>query len=309
MPNKLDNSSRFAADLKMAIAVSGKSLEDITRSLRSYKIRTTPEALRAWESGESLPRPHASDKAIAALEEILELAPDTLHASFLLDLEKTGKKKTRQHKGTGHYLKDSAFVPDFQEIDKKTDWTQEVYREELNENITVSADFRKIRQSVRVAVRVPYEQQGTLHVSSMWDKNSYIASDDIGVYEVEGARVGDTVAGVVEDGVVKTTTLILPEDCEPGDLHYISYEHRFVSKLPHTTTAERSFSWHLNLYSCSVTFLGRIPEQIEWVLTSLDENSFVTHKNIYTRPLTPTGNTVTISVRDIENAAGSITWN
>lgn len=308
MLGTLDNPSRFAADLKMAIAVSGKSLDDITQALQSYKIRTTPEALKAWETGEVLPRPRTSDKAIAALEEILELAPDTLLSSFLIDLENTGKNKSEREQLSSHYLNDAIFAPNFQKVDEKTDWSNEVYREELNESITVSADFRKIRQRVRVGVRVPYTSNSTLHVSSVWDNTSHIASDDIGVYEIEGALVGDTITDHAPDGIVKTTTLILPEEAKPGNLHYISYEHRFISSMPQTSTSERAFSWHLNLYSCAVTFLGRTPDNIEWVLTSLDENSFATQKNIYTRPLTPTGNTVTISVRDIENALGTITW-
>lgn len=308
MPQTLQKSSRFASDLKMAIAISGRSHEDITQSLRAYKIHTTPDALKAWESGAVVPRPHTSDKAISALEKILELTPDTLMSSFLNDLEGTSKEQHRHAQPTGHYPNDFVFGPDFHGLDQETDWTREVYREELNENIVISTDFRKIRQCVRVAVRVPYTKHGTLHVSNMWDKNTYIATDDIGVYEIEGAIVGDTIAKTVQDGVVKTTTLLLPENCKPGDLHYISYEHRFVSKTPQTKTAERSFSWHLNLYSCAVTFLGRTPEDINWILTSLDEDSFNVQKNIYTRPLTPTGNTVSISVRDIENAAGTIVW-
>lgn len=308
MSNTLNSPSRFATDLKMAIAVSGKSLEEITDVLQSYKIRTTPEALKAWETGEVLPRPRTSDKAIAALEEILELSPETLLSSFLIDLENMGKNKNEHERSSSHYLNNAVFAPIFQKVDEKTDWSNEVYREELNENITVSADFRKIRQHVRVGVRVPYTANGTLHVSSVWDKTAHIAPDDIGVYEIEGAHVGPTITDHVPDSTVKTTTLILPEEAKPGDLHYISYEHRFISSIPQKSTSERAFSWHLNLYSCAVTFLGRTPDNIEWILTSLDENSFATQKNIYTRPLTPTGNTVTISVRDIENALGTITW-
>lgn len=306
MPDTLASSSRFASDLKMAIAISGKSLDDIARELVSHKIRTTPEALHAWETGEVLPRPKTSERAITALEEVLELTPGTLLTSFSRDLE-DGAAKPDYSGVSSHYANELVFE-NFHRIDENTNWDHEVYREELNESILVSDDFRKIRQRVRVGVRVPYGKHGVLHVSTFWDNTAPPSADDIGVYEIEGAIVGETTTERNSEGTAKTTTLILPDDAQPGDLHYISYEHHFISKTAQNSTAQRAFSWHLNTYSCTVSFMGRTPENIEWVLTSVDTNSFSAQKNIYTRPLTPMGNTVTVSVNDIEDVIGVIRW-
>lgn len=300
------HSSRFASDLKMAIAISSKSLDDITHELLSYKIRTTPEALHAWETGEVLPRPKTSERAITALEEILDLTPGTLLTSFSHDLDQ-GTTEPDYSGVSSHYSNELVFE-NFHHIDEQTDWDHEVYREELNENIMVSDDFRKIRQRVRVGVRVPYNKRGTLHVSTFWDNTSRPSADDIGVYEIEGAIVGETTTELSDEGTAKTTTLILPDDAQPGDLHYISYEHQFISRIAQNSTAQRAFSWHLNAYSCTVSFMGRTPKNIEWVLTSVDTNSFSSQKSIYTRPLTPMGNTVTVSVNNIEDAMGLIKW-
>lgn len=307
MSSTLTSPSRFASDLKMAIAVSGKSLDDIARELLPYRIRTTAEALHAWESGEVLPRAKTSEHAITALEEILDLIPGTLLSSFSHDLENTTTDFDRRGV-SGHYSNELVFE-NFHHIDENTNWSGEVHREELNENILVSADFCKIRQSVRTGVRVPYDKRGTLHVSTFWDADAPPpAAEDIGVYEISGAIVGETTTEHSSEGTAKTTALILPEDAQPGDLHYISYEHRFSSRIAQKSTAQRAFSWHLNTYSCTVTFLGRIPDNIEWILTSVDANSFSAQKNIYARPLTPMGNTVTVSVSNIEDAMGIIKW-
>ncbi|MBR5951164.1 MAG: hypothetical protein IKZ87_07005 [Actinomycetaceae bacterium] len=298
--------TRFASDLKMAIAISGKSFDDIANELLAHKIRTTPKALRAWTYGEIAPRPKTSEPAITALEKILNLAPGTLLSSFVHDLK--GNTADLDHSVASSRYSSQLIFESFRDIDERTNWNNEVYREELNENIVISPDFRKIRQSVRAGVRVPYHKNGTLHVSTFWDLNSPPPLDDIGIYEIEGALVGETTMEETGDGIAKTTALILPDGAQPGDLHYISYEHRFTCLDIQKATAQRAFSWHLNSYSCTVTFLGRIPENIEWVVTSVDENSFGAQKEIYTRPLTPMGNSVTVSVTNINDAVGLIRW-
>ena len=63
------------------------------------------------------------------------------------------------------------------------------------------------------------------------------------------------------------------------------------------------------MYNCSITFEGDVPENIEWVTEATEQEHGGRVKQITTRRIRPDGNTVQITLENVQGIMGYFRWN
>lgn len=313
MPSSTQRSGTFARLLAEAIETNEYSLTDCVSMLAEYGVGTTAATLSYWRSGQSLPYRKVSKRAVEALEEILHLESGVLTDALQVDIEAASAVARAEAaiSGNAPYNSDTEIIRLFGGLDASLDWEDEAIREMLEEEYLISADFRSMRVRITLLARIPdLFTSPTLHVSSMWDaaNSFYPEPDDIGVYEVEGATVGETATEILPDALCKTTTLYLPSTLPPNTLHRIYYEQGYRMRTPVIESPMRIFSWPIRFYTARVTFEGELPASIKWNLRKVDDKGDLTERIVTSRQLKPMNKTVQASVENIANAVSDFTW-
>lgn len=312
MASSTHASTAFARALGEAIAQSGYSLNDCVTMLAEHGVGTTAATLSYWRSGQSLPFRKASKRAVLALEEILQVPTGTLTRALKTDIEESSAAARANAGSNGNVPQnsDTEVLRNFGGIDASIDWEDEAIREILEEEVRVSADFRTVTSRITILARVPnLYTSPALHVSSFWNRDALPSPDDIGVYQIEGATVGETLTEVMPEGVSKTTTLHLPTTLPPNTLHRVYYEQGYFNlPEPVTVAALRAFSWPLRFYTARLTFEGELPASVEWRLSKTDPKGSYVQQVITSKQLRPINKTVQASIENISNAVSSFTW-
>lgn len=302
----------FAATLDAALISAPWSLDRIVEMLTDQGLRVSQATLSHWRTGRSMPKRHNSLRIVAALEDILDLAPHSL--SSLLYNNNT--KENIEEKlvflaptaGKEPDTIDSGFVSFFDESDNATDWHNEIQREFLEEEVVISADFLSQTHTFVILARVPQTKNPCLHVSIGLDDTSVMPETGyIDVYNVKGATIGERK--LYTDGHTTVTRLDLPTSCYPGQLHRISYTYSDQSTVPFHSTSIQGFAWPFHFYVRRIEFEGKVPEKIEWVEETTHEKHDKTYTSISTRTVMPIGNTVQICIEKPTSNRGYFRWN
>lgn len=310
---------RFALELDEAILRYGLSLRDIADRLAAAGTPCTAANLSYWRNGRSFPRRRNSLAVVDELERVLELPTGHLRAALERDIGPQpdseakpvavrSESPTTLRRASLVHNTDTEVSTNFAGVDGMVHWEHEVVREVMEEDITISADFRTVDMKMMLVVR-PVVEDSTLHMTGLWDEGHPPADGDIGLYNVLGARIGKTVSDTTPAGVVRVTTLHMPEDIKPGEPHHVCFERRFWSDEPRKYAIKRAFSWPYRFYVCRVTFEGEVPEGIEWSLSSTrGVHGGGVERTILSRPLHPYGHTVMATMEHVSNAVGAIRW-
>lgn len=295
-------SSSFAIAFTTALENSGLPANAVAAELteRGYPVDT--KTLSAWQRGNTLPLHKAWKPAITQLENILGLAESSLDKALHEDVYSSMGATTTPipltpTEGSHPTVTCTQARRHFRELDTSIVWDNEAYRKTMSETIVISEDFCRAESHITLVVQLPAVHKPVIHVSAHLDKNMVSAHDEdyIGVYDVEGATIGETVTKDLDDAVSKTTTLILPPGI-PGQLCQISYKQLFVYSEPMTSACNRLFPWPLLYYTCEVTFEGEVPDNPRWeVIIEMDDTDPHPEPTL-SCPLTPVGNTVSATL-------------
>ena len=298
----------FATALSAAMDMRGISARRLGQELYRRGHTVPMGWIANWRNGRSLPRRASTQQAVREMERILRLREDDLLAPLRSDiLGETALENGRIVAPLRAQPEndDRDIIRKFSSIDQDINWDGEVYREAMEEEFHISGGFRSVQMQVSLVVRYGAKPDPTLHVSAFWDPENTPTEDDIGVYEIDGAEVGQTLTETFPYGTTKTTTLHLPSGSE-GDLRQIRYEQGYRSQSPLEVAVLRAFAWPISVYTGRVYFDETVPPNIRWEESHVDASG--TEKRVRVRRLEPAGNFVQMSVENISNATGAFWW-
>ena len=195
----------------------------------------------------------------------------------------------------------------FEGLDKEVAWSSEAIRKTMEEELTVSADFRSVTHRVVLSALRPRTRFATLHVSTHFDLSTHPAEDDIGITDIEGAEVADVAVQAVDDGISKTVTLVLPPGA-PGDIQEVAYTHHFDFDAPVEMVLDRVFAWQLLYYGCTITFEAGVPKNPRLQVLACKALAGVSEGVELTRPLTPRGNSVEFRLDEPCGMQALVVW-
>lgn len=296
----------FASRLDEALIAAPYSLDRIVDILAKQGLKVSQATLSHWRSGRSTPKRYNSLRIVAALEDILTLPSQALSSLLPSDIKKNTDASPPES-GTEPSPVDSSFSFLYDEADRATDWSNEVQREFMEGETVVSADFLTQTYSFVILARVPQVQHPCLHVSVGLNNTDVIPETGyVDFYNIKGATIGERQ--VYADGLTTVTRLDLPSSCYPGQLHRISFTYSCQSTVPYTTSLLQLLVWPLHFYVSRVEFEGKVPENIEWIEETVQEEDNATYTSISTRPVIPIGNTIQICIEKPEATRGYFRW-
>lgn len=297
---KASQHSFFADELNRMLEKSSFSSEVIVGELNRRGFPLPLRTFAYWLKGYFLPRFESAFQLVDALENICGVTDNRLTDALLHDLS-LGASFVPDR------LDDQFFVPTppatmndarsqrLKILDEKVDWSADLVRTAIKDDVYVNEDFTKFRHRVTVLAVVPDVENPSLTISSVYEPGERPIGDEH-FYDIRGARLGKQ-GSYEEDGLaVHGVQLYLPDTVVPGELHEISYTWDYVVPAPVMTMGERIFPWILEFYSCTVTFTGAVPQDIEYVTFSSDEEKENPMPSGI--PLVRDGNSVRIATRD-----------
>lgn len=297
---RVTEQSHFAEELNKMLARASFSAEVIVAELNRQGFPLPLRTFSHWLQGYFLPRFDSAFQLVDALENICGVPDNRLSNALLHDLSLGASFVPDK-------LDDQFFVPTppammddtrsqrLKILDEKVDWSADLVRTAIKDDVYVSEDFTKFRHRVTVLAVVPNVENPSLTISSVYEPGEHPIGDEH-FYDIRGARLGKQ--GSYEEGglVVHGVQLYLPDTVVPGELHEISYTWDYVVPDPVLTVGERIFPWILEFYACTVTFAGVVPKDIEYVTFSSDkEKENPVPSGI---PIVRDGNSVRIATRD-----------
>lgn len=263
--------SQFARELNKALAASGMSVDEILRELDRAGFTVPERAFDNWLKGFFLPRSEAAGEVIFTLGIILRVEPSILVQALATDIA-SGKsfvpgEDIHSMKTASAEVIGGAIDRKFEASDKEIDWAAELIRVALEDHITLSENMRDITHRVITWARVPAAPDPSLNVSMVYWETE-VPDHERMIYDIEGAVLAGQKVYEVDDGAVNITSrLVLPPDVNPGDLHRVAFTFDYHITVDYTQTADRSFVWPLEKYTCRLTFLGKMPDNIEYVFS------------------------------------------
>lgn len=305
--------SQFGSILSDAFQSTGIPNLVIAAELRTRGHKNiTLSTLDSWKRGNSLPLGETWAATVTDLETIFGLEPHTLADALKADSENLhygrGQSAFTPQEGTQPNLDRTVVEEHLKELNSELDWNYEAYRKTMEEDVTISADRHFEESRITLVVQLPDVPQPTLHLSTHLVHGLHHDADDIGIYDIRGATVGETITKELDDGLSKTMTLLLPQG-RPGQLHQVQYVHRVRYQHPLDYTLDRLFLWHLLLYKARVTFEGSLPNNIRWEIHSSDSSdAYNDAQLLFSQPLTPIGNTVSAMLENPQDMWALIRW-
>ncbi|MBR6460107.1 MAG: hypothetical protein IKS49_08185 [Actinomycetaceae bacterium] len=300
----------FSTILTQAIASSGLSLTDIVNKLDQQGLTLSAASLSYWKTGKTLPTRKTSRPILEAIEDICSLAPGTLFEAAQSD----------SNANRGRHIPAStskARIPDnthtqvpreSEDLESDIDWSYEAEREILIDSFHISPDFMTIQGEITILARITHPSYSHLHISSYLSADEgEFADNETGLRYIEGAAIGDVIRH--KNSKSLTVRLDLPEESKVGDLRRVFYlPPPYHASEPCTASPIRHFAWPLRMYNCHIFFEGKVPENIEWVTEETQERGISRVKHITTQRIQPSGNTVQISLENVQGVMGYFRW-
>lgn len=300
----------FSTILNQAIQSSGLSLTYISNELKKQGMNVSTASLSYWKTGKSLPTRKSSRPILAALETMCSLTPGTLIQAAQSD-SKANRDRYILNSSSRTRVPNNAHaqVPsESEDLESNIQWDYEAEREIIIDSHHISADFMQIQSQIMILARIANTARSHLHISSYVgaDDEQY-ADSETGLRYLEGAVIGDIIRH--KDSRAITLRLDLSEERKVGELHRVFYlPAPFYPTSPCTVSPNRHLAWPLRMYNCSVTFEGDVPNKIEWVTEKTQEKHGARTKQITAQRVQPSGNTVQISLENIQGIMGYFRW-
>ena len=298
--------SQFARELNSALGNNSFSPEIVVKELNRRGFPLPLRTFNYWLQGFFLPRFESTFRLISALENILGVTDSRLSDSLLHDLS-TGRYRIPRDfdrktiVGTPPKLLGNSSERFFTIIDGKVDWSADLVRKAIKDEIRINEDFTEFCHSVTVLGLVPDAPNPSLTISTIYEEGENFLGED-SFYDIKGARVGKIDSYKEDDVTVYGIQLYLPDGLIPGQLHEISYTWDFETPKPTFKMAERIFPQVLDFYSATLIFDGDVPQGIEYV-TYADEEEELNPK-VSDIPVIRQDNTVSITTGNFGDIAG-----
>ncbi|MBR6458715.1 MAG: hypothetical protein IKS49_00965 [Actinomycetaceae bacterium] len=269
--------SHFADALNGVLEKSSMTPEVIVHILNERGFPLPLRTFNYWLQGYFLPRNDTAFELVAILEDICGIQQSVLSEALVQDWVS----------GTsfvpGEFTQGSAAPPPapkgtleshFAILNAQIDWEADLVRKVIHDDVRINADWTRRWYKTMVLARVPSVPNPSFTVCVAYGDGDKPGGEEH-FYDVEGARMGKQET-YEEDGVVVFgMQLYLPDGVVPGEMHRISYAWDLVIPAPRNGTVERSFPWLLDYYSCSITFEGGTPDNLEYVMRDSEGNERV----------------------------------
>lgn len=306
------NAYPFAQEFNRVLTISGLSIADVVKELKERGFVISASSLSYWRSGRSLPRKKNSFEIVNAIEEICGAPAGTL-STVLSDILSLGSTNSTPFSVISLPPEhDKAGTPEAsRDIDNEIDWSFEARREVVNCFFTVSADFLSMGRYVMLLVRPSTAEKTYVHAGSIWNEDDIPPTKpDFTQENIEGATLDKTWFKDNEHGVreAETARLLLPP-ASNNELIRVAYSTgSVVTKNPIHETDGWHFLWPLRFYTCHVTFEGKVPNNIEWVMQNREKRGGQSITSTQVTRVHPVGNTVQITLEEPPAATGWFRW-
>lgn len=296
--------SSFARDLSDALARSSLSSEEIARRLQDLGYLVGITSLSSWCRGESLPRNSLAFQLAGSMEDILDVQKGKLCESLLRDLFPVkpfiSDENITPELVTLASRSDAGNLEDSYSVTEDTDWTIDVHRLVVRDELRVSADYKTLLSRTTIGLLVPPMTNPAVEVGVSIGEDESFYQDKF-LLEVHGAYIGEETC--VESGGKRTyfAKLVLnAPNITPGDIAFCSYVRGDVSQVEQTYLAWRFFHKELDFYSCTILFEGQAPQSAEYVTASRYDN-----RELVVTPLEVQNNCVKVDIRNFGRAGQS----
>lgn len=303
--------SVFAGELQAALERSHMHAQDVVQQLSNYGHAIPMKTFLYWLDGYFLPRHDDAFALVETLERIFGMRDSSLRHALVADLS-SGKSFVPEEYKVAQGVALPNKVGDDREkylevSDSQTDWDEEIIREVVHDGIIINAERNYIRHRTTIFGRIPSASAAFLNFPIIYEEKEEKPETEKMLYGIYGGKIVEQTTHEEGDILTVNTRLALSSEAISGALHQISFTSDFRTTNCFTRAVERFFSFPLAFYSCSVTFEGDVPDNIEYVFSISDEDND-TEENVSIMPLIPIENTVRVSLGDVLGATGYVRW-
>lgn len=297
--------SQFAFELQTVLRSSSMSAEDVVAELNVHGFSLPLHTFQYWLQGYFLPRSDGAFQLVGILENIFEITDNRLSDALLHDLSSgdsfvPGNFSRSEAVGTFPVAVENTRFSTV--ADRVIDWEANLIQKVVRDEVTLSPDRRRVHYKATVLARVPSVPDPTFVFQLLYDEDDEVAGDGY-FYDVVGMELRKQEIFEEEDGsFVCAAQFALPDTVTPGDLHKLSYSWDVLTQTPKEKISERFLPWTLDFYSCSLTFEGRVPEDIRYVTLKPMGNQEIEVPN--DAPVVRNGNTVSVSMKNFGTIIG-----
>ena len=301
--------SLFAQEFQRALDSSRLGVQDVAEQLHRYGHSVSMKTFSNWLQGYFLPRHGEAFRLVETLEKTCGVRSGRLRDALLDDLM-SGESFVPEGYKAAQGVRVPKRVGDekpekFLEIsDSQTNWEEEIIREVIHDQVVLNSGRNHMSNRTTILGRIPNSAAAFLNILLAYEKDEMPEQDSV-IYDVQGGEIIEQNVGE-ENGLVNVSTRIkLLNDAVPGALHRVSYTYDALATNTFAYVADRDFAFPLAFYSCSVTFEGEVPDNIEYVFSLSGEGE---KKTEIVTSLTPIENTVRVSYGNAFNGIGCVRW-
>lgn len=164
---------------------------------------------------------------------------------------------------------------------------------------------------VLLLVRPSAGKKTYIHAGSIWTEEDVPPTKPDFVQEnIEGAILDKTWFKDNEQGwrEAETARFLLPP-CGGNELMRVAYSTgTAVTKKPIFETHGWHFLWPLRFYTCHVTFEGKVPNNIEWVMQNREKRGGQSITSTHVTRIQPVDNIAQITLEEPPAATGWFRW-
>lgn len=292
--------SHFAHELNKMLDSTSLSVEVIVTELNRRGFPLPLRTFNRWRKGLFLPRFDSAFALLGLLGDICGVPCDQLANALLRDLSSSSYAidslgDTDRPSPSPSDMMDDGYAKIYRTLlGEPVEWSADLIRKAIRDNVYVNKDFTQFTHRVTMLAVVPDTPNPSLTISSIYEDGEKPLGDEY-FYDIRGARLGKQSSYEEDGGIVHGVQLYLPDDVRPGELHEISYTWAWEADVATYKIAERFFLWQLDFYSCTLTFEGDIPHDIEYVAYDPDDKS---DTSVVSVPIVRDDNAVHIMMRD-----------
>lgn len=303
--------SLFTQELKVALERSRIHVQDVAQQLSNDGHAVPMKTFLYWLEGYFLPRHDDAFLLVKTLEKIFGIKDGSLRHALVADLSSGQSfvpEEYREAQGVAMPNKVGDDREKYLETsDSQTDWDEEIIREVVHDEIVVNAECNYIRHRTTIFGRVPSGSAAFLNFPIIFEEKEEKPEPEKIIYDIHGGKIVEQTMHEEGDILTVNTRLALCDGTVSGALYRISFTSDFRVLGGFTRAVERFFSFPLAFYSCSITFEGDVPDDIEYVFFLYDEEKDE-KKDMSITPLTAIGNTVRVLRGNVFNGTGYVRW-